>query len=243
MILETKMEEPKHPIKYQYDSEEEYLVNHYTDKTLFAKYNMERQLLSATTRQKDLEFELKLFGGAWAAMILLLPIGAIMCIASFILAVMGGALLVVACIFALIVLLPYCIYKTCRALLVLGINKQNAIGQWAVKKFSLTVYKSEVQQCQEYSQRYTLLLEDLSEWKEALSRGEPVDAGAISKRVSGIDFDPEIKVTNPNSGELKQFSRKISIVVSIITYILLFLAGKAIYMAIFREWLYMFQQV
>lgn len=240
--METKTEESKFPIKYEYDSEEEYLLNHYIDKAMFAKYNMERQLLSAEGRQKDLEFELKLFGGAWAAMILLLPIGIIMCIASFMLAIMGGALLVVFCISALVVLLPYCIYKTCKALLVFGINKQNAIGRWAVKKFSLTIYKSEVQQCQEYSQRYTILLEDLNEWKEGLSRGESVDAKTIAKRVEGIKFDPVIKVTNPNSGELKQFSQKVSIIVSIITYILLFLAGKAIYMAIFREWVYMFQQ-
>lgn len=241
--METKAEEATFPIKYEYDSEEAYLLNHYIDKAMFAKYNMERQLLSAENRQKDLEFELKLFGGAWAAMIFLLPIGAIMCIASFMLAIMGGAILVIACISALVVFLPYCIYKTCRALLILGINKQNAIGMWAVKKFSLTVYKSELQQCREYSQRYTILLEDLNNWKEGLVRGEPVDAKVISKRVEGINFDPEIKVTNPNSGELKQFSKKVSIIVSIITYILLLLAGKAIYMAIFREWLYMFEQV
>lgn len=239
--METKT--AKFPIKYEFDSEEEYLVNHYIDKAMFAKYNMERQLLSAEARQKDLEFELKLFGGAWVAMIFLLPIGAIMCIASLILAIMGGALLVVACITALVLFLPYCIYKTCRALLVFGINKQNAIGRWAVKKFSLTVYKSELQQCREHSQRYTILLEDLNNWKEDLAHGESVGAQTILKRVEGVNFDPEIKVTNPNGGELKQFSQKFSLVVSIITYILLVLAGKAIYMAIFREWLYMFQQV
>ena len=241
--METKTNASKFPIKYEYESEEEYLLNHYIEKLTFAKYKMEQQMKSATARQKEQEFECKLFGGIWAANIILLPIGVLMCISGWVLTLLGGVFLVIVCIGGLWTIMPACIYKFCKAFIVLSINKQNAVGRWAVQKFSLTIYKSEILQCNEYLQRYTVILEDFNEWKEALSLGEPVDVSAISKRVEGINFDPEIKVTNPNSGELKRFSMIVSIVLSVLIIGLLLWAGAEVYMKIYHDFLYMFEQV
>lgn len=208
--------------KFEYHSEEEYLLNKYIEQVEFANFKVSRQLESAIERIKDQKFEVKLFIGILIIIIIAYNFSYAMITASGIFVAIG-MILNYFCSLVYIIGLPICLYKILKGIIILSIGKQNFIGEWTVKKFSLPAFSSEIQICQIYMQKYKIILEDFEIWKENLLNGIPVDKNVIENRMKDVNLNPQISVTFHNYGKMKRFSSIVAIVISIIIYISLIL--------------------
>lgn len=201
--------------KFTYDSEEEYLISRSIEQVKFADFQISRQLESVNARIKDLKFEVKLFIGILMGTII---IGNLF----FAMVISGGAFTVIGlflsriCSTLYLVILPVCLYKVLKAMIILSTNKKNNKESWAVKTFSITAFSTEIKECQVYKELYRSILDDLESWKSNLAENIPVDKKIIEDRMRDINLDPKIPVTFYNSGKLKRFSMFIAIVVSFI---------------------------
>lgn len=201
--------------KFTYDSEEEYLISRSIEQVKFADFQISRQLESVNARIKDLKFEVKLFIGILMGTII---IGNLF----FAMVISGGAFTVIGlflsriCSTLYLVILPVCLYKVLKAMIILSTNKKNNKESWAVRTFSITAFSTEIKECQVYKELYRSILDDLESWKSNLAENIPVDKKIIEDRMSDINLNPKIPVTFYNSGKLKRFSMFIAIVVSFI---------------------------
>ncbi len=201
--------------KFTYDSEEEYLISRSIEQVKFADFQISRQLESVNARIKDLKFEVKLFIGILMGTII---IGNLF----FAMVISGGAFTVIGlflsriCSTLYLVILPVCLYKVLKAMIILSTNKKNNKESWAVRTFSITAFSTEIKECQVYKELYRSILDDLESWKSNLVENIPVDKKIIEDRMRDINLDPKIPVTFYNSGKLKRFSMFIAIVVSFI---------------------------
>lgn len=201
--------------KFTYDSEEEYLISRSIEQVKFADFQISRQLESVNARIKDLKFEVKLFIGILMGTII---IGNLF----FAMIISGGAFTVIGlflsriCSTLYLVILPVCLYKVLKAMIILSTNKKNNKESWAVRTFSITAFSTEIKECQVYKELYRSILDDLESWKSNLAENIPVDKKVIEDRMRDINLDPKIPVTFYNSGKLKRFSMFIAIVVSFI---------------------------
>lgn len=201
--------------KFTYDSEKEYLISRSIEQVKFADFQISRQLESVNARIKDLKFEVKLFIGILMGTII---IGNLF----FAMVISGGAFTVIGlflsriCSTLYLVILPVCLYKVLKAMIILSTNKKNNKESWAVRTFSITAFSTEIKECQVYKELYRSILDDLESWKSNLAENIPVDKKIIEDRMRDINLDPKIPVTFYNSGKLKRFSMFIAIVVSFI---------------------------
>ena len=201
--------------KFTYDSEEEYLISRSIEQVKFADFQISRQLESVNARIKDLKFEVKLFIGILMGTII---IGNLF----FAMVISGGAFTVIGlflsriCSTLYLVILPVCLYKVLKAMIILSTNKKNNKESWAVRTFSITAFSTEIKECQVYKELYRSILDDLESWKSNLAENIPVDKKMIEDRMRDINLDPKIPVTFYNSGKLKRFSMFVAIVVSFI---------------------------
>ncbi len=201
--------------KFTYDSEEEYLISRSIEQVKFADFQISRQLESVNARIKDLKFEVKLFIGILMGTII---IGNLF----FAMVISGGAFTVIGlflsriCSTLYLVILPVCLYKVLKAMIILSTNKKNNKESWAVRTFSITAFSTEIKECQVYKELYRSILDDLESWKSNLVENIPVDKKIIEDRMRDINLDSKIPVTFYNSGKLKRFSMFIAIVVSFI---------------------------
>lgn len=201
--------------KFTYDSEEEYLISRSIEQVKFADFQISRQLESVNARIKDLKFEVKLFIGILMGTII---IGNLF----FAMVISGGAFTVIGlflsriCSTLYLVILPVCLYKVLKAMIILSTNKKNNKESWAVRTFSITAFSTEIKKCQVYKELYRSILDDLESWKSNLAENIPVDKKIIEDRMRDINLDPKIPVTFYNSGKLKRFSMFIAIIVSFI---------------------------
>lgn len=201
--------------KFTYDSEEEYLISRSIEQVKFADFQISRQLESVNARIKDLKFEVKLFIGILMGTII---IGNLF----FAMVISGGAFTVIGlflsriCSTLYLVILPVCLYKILKAMIILSTNKKNDKGSWAARAFSITAFSTEIKECQVYKELYRSILNDLESWKNNLEENIPVDKKMIEDRMKDINLDPKIPVTFYNSRKLKRFSMFIAIVVSFI---------------------------
>lgn len=201
--------------KFIYDSEEEYLVSRSIEQVKFADFQISRQLESVNARIKDLKFEVKLFIGILTGTII---VGNLF----FAMSISGGAFTIIGVFLSQIystlylVILPVCLYKILKAMIILSTNKKNNKGSWAARAFSITAFSTEIKECQVYKELYRSILDDLESWKNNLEENIPVDKNMIENRMKEVNLDPKIPVTFYNSGKLKRFSMFIAIVVSLI---------------------------
>lgn len=211
-----------HEIKYEYGLEEEYLINKYSEKVKFAKYQVSSQLKSAIARVNDQKFEVKLFTGILITIIIAYHFSASIDKENIMLAIIGSVLNYF-CSIIYIIGWPICVYKILKSAIIFSTSKESTIGNWAVEKFSLPSFLSEIQTCQIYIQKYNLILEDFELWRGNLTDGISVDKNVIENRMKDVDLNPKISVVFHNYGKLKRFSTIVSVVISIIVYIFLFL--------------------
>lgn len=171
--------------RYEYASAFEYELHAYEEKINFAKYKVESQLKSAILRKKEEEFELKLYGGIFLAMLILFPIDFVLTMAGGIFAILGGVTMIVL-VFLFIFIMPVCIYKIIKGILLWSINRQNTLGKWLMERYAITNCGAEIYTCQFWIGKYRLLLEDIERWKEEKGKRRTItlftgtDQGAVS---------------------------------------------------------------
>lgn len=202
---------------FAYRSEEEYFLENSIEKVEFAKYQVSRQLESAVSRQKEHAVEVKIFAGILLMLIVLCNLALAMVVGSgTAVLVLIGALITILCRIAYIFVMPICLFKIIKGTIILCINKQNAIGVWAAKHFSLPLYSDEIQSCQKYLEKYRILLEDLENCRESLEAGNSFNKALIEDQMSSIELEPQIRVVNPNYGKHNFFAAMTSLIITVI---------------------------
>lgn len=159
-----------------------------------------------------------MFAGILGGMILVYNVALALTLAGGILSVIGG-MVTLFCGMLYWLVLPVCLFKIVKGMVILGIDRQNRIGKWAVRKFSLPNYTSEIQKCQEYIQRYTIVEENLEKWREDLLDGIIVDTSFVRMHMENLELEPEIPAVNHNFGKLQRFYLIASILITVILYI------------------------
>ena len=237
-------------MKYEFENEGQYLVAKYKEQLDFALYQVMSQYQSAKKREDDEIKDVKTFGTALLAIILILPLGVLMAISggmmfSKIGFVFGlfGCLVVFADIPFLLYALPLCLYKVMRGFVLMQINKQSRFGLWICKKWNIEVFSSESRQCENYIRKYRLILQELEELRSDLEFTDTVDLQPIKERMANVDTKPNIRVVNSLYGIVNEKIRKASIVVTVLIYILLAVAFFQFYSAILNEINYMMKQL
>ena len=245
--IQTKIQSPK--IKYEFENEGQYLVAKYKEQLDFALYQVMSQYQSAKKREDDEIKDVKTFGTALLAIILILPLGVLMAISggmvfSKIGFVFGlfGCLVVFADTPFLLYALPLCLYKVMRGFVLMQINKQSRFGLWICKKWNIEVFSSESRQCENYIRKYRLILQELEELRSDLEFTDTVDLQPIKERMANVDTKPNIRVVNSLFGIVNEKIRKASIVVTVLIYILLAVVFFQFYSAILTEINYMMKQ-
>ena len=246
--IQTKIQPPK--IKYEFENEGQYLVAKYKEQLDFALYQVMSQYQSAKKREDEEKKDVKTFGIALLAIILILPLGVLMAISGgmmfsklgFVFGLLG-CLIVLADIPFLLYALPLCLYKVMRGFVLMQINKQSRFGIWICEKWNIEVLSAESRQCENYIRKYRLILQELEELRSDLEFTDTVDLQPIKERMANVDIKPNIRVVNSLYGIVNEKIRKASIVVTVLIYILLAVAFFQFYSAILNEINYMMKQL
>ena len=236
-------------MKYEFENEGQYLVAKYKEQLDFALYQVMSQYQSAKKREDDEIKDVKTFGTALLAIILILPLGVLMAISGgmmfsklgFVFGLLG-CLIVLADIPFLLYALPLCLYKVMRGFVLMQINKQSRFGIWICEKWNIEVLSAESRQCENYIRKYRLILQELEELRSDLEFTDTVDLRPIKERMANVDTKPNIRVINSLYGIVNEKIRKASIVVTVLIYILLAVAFFQFYSAILTEINYMMKQ-
>ena len=244
----AKIQPPK--IKYEFENEGQYLVAKYKEQLDFALYQVMSQYQSAKKREDEEKKDVKTFGIALLAIILILPLGVLMAISGgmmftklgFVFGLLG-CLIVLADIPFLLYALPLCLYKVMRGFVLMQINKQSRFGLWICKKWNIEVFSSESRQCENYIRKYRLILQELEELRSDLEFTDTVDLQPIKERMANVDTKTNIRVVNSLYGIVNEKIRKASIVVTVLVYILLAVVFFRFYGVILSEINYMMKQM
>lgn len=246
--IQTKIQPPK--IKYEFENEGQYLVAKYKEQLDFALYQVMSQYQSAKKREDEEKKDVKTFGIALLAIILILPLGVLMAISGgmmftklgFVFGLLG-CLIVLADIPFLLYALPLCLYKVMRGFVLMQINKQSRFGIWICEKWNIEVLSAESRQCENYIRKYRLILQELEELRSDLEFADTVDLQPIKERMANVDTKPNIRVVNSLYGIVNEKIRKASIVVTVLVYILLAVVFFRFYGVILSEINYMMKQM
>lgn len=246
--IQTKIQPPK--IKYEFENEGQYLVAKYKEQLDFALYQVMSQYQSAKKREDEEKKDVKTFGIALLAIILILPLGVLMAISGgmmfsklgFVFGLLG-CLIVLADIPFLLYALPLCLYKVMRGFVLMQINKQSRFGIWICEKWNIEVLSAESRQCENYIRKYRLVLQELEELRSDLEFTDTVDLQPIKERMANVDIKPNIRVVNSLYGIINEKIRKASIVVTVLVYILLAVVFFRFYGVILSEINYMMKQM
>lgn len=246
-------------MRYQYSSILEYELNSYEEKIGFAKYQIESQIKHACIRRKEEIFEQKLYGGLLAGMLLMLPISIMLTMAngpkSAHLVIGGaaigvgplaiiGALLFIVLVFLYVFIFPVCIYKTIRGIILTNIDRQSALGEWISNKFALNSCRREICACQIYLNKYQLMLENISQWKQELTEGSlNFSETQIRERLYQLELNPQIKIANIQSDEFKKMLRCITLPCMLIVYIGLVLVCREVFGNIYDTMVELFRSI
>lgn len=244
----AKIQPPK--IKYEFENEGQYLVAKYKEQLDFALYQVMSQYQSAKKREDEEKKDVKTFGIALLAIILILPLGVLMAISGgmmfsklgFVFGLLG-CLIVLADIPFLLYALPLCLYKVMRGFVLMQINKQSRFGIWICEKWNIEVLSAESRQCENYIRKYRLILQELEELRSDLEFADTVDLQPIKERMANVDTKPNIRVVNSLYGIVNEKIRKASIVVTVLVYILLAVVFFRFYGVILSEINYMMKQM
>lgn len=244
----AKVQPPK--IKYEFENEGQYLVAKYKEQLDFALYQVMSQYQSAKKREDEEKKDVKTFGIALLAIILILPLGVLMAISGgmmfsklgFVFGLLG-CLIVLADIPFLLYALPLCLYKVMRGFVLMQINKQSRFGIWICEKWNIEVLSAESRQCENYIRKYRLVLQELEELRSDLEFTDTVDLQPIKERMANVDIKPNIRVVNSLYGIINEKIRKASIVVTVLVYILLAVVFFRFYGVILSEINYMMKQM
>lgn len=232
--------------RYEYESELEYQLHIYEDKVDFAKCRILIQLRSAVVRKKEEEFELKMYGGIFLGIELLIALSFTMSLGLWnFLAFIGVPLLFVG-IAGWLFVRPVCVYKIVKGVILYSVNRQNSLGEWLGKRYEIHTCGTEINTCQLYLNKYNLYLEDIGLWKTKVTEGNmEFSEEQIMERLKRIEkeLEPEIGVATVMDGNLKKVLKRITIVGTVIVYALILLLEFMIYLRVLDTITYLFRQL
>ena len=237
--------EEKNLASYKYDSKITYWLDHYEERIGFALTEMESKLKHAQKRKEEQEFELKLFGGILLGIILFLPISLALPMSGvFPLVILGGVLVLIE-IFAIVFVIPICIYKIIRSFVSKVINdKDNSLGDWLVQRYHVPRLTAEIQACRTYVGRYKEQLANIASWREMVEQGSfDMKESELKNHMEKLNLDPQIETASANSYRLKCLINWTTIaVVAVVFVIVIALVFKG-YMAYYQWWLSVWESV
>lgn len=248
IVGQAGIQQPK--IKYEFENEGQYLVAKYKEQLDFALYQVMSQYQSAKKREDEEKKDVKTFGIALLAIILILPLGVLMAISGgmmfsklgFVFGLLG-CLIVLADIPFLLYALPLCLYKVMRGFVLMQINKQSRFGIWICEKWNIEVFSSESRQCENYIRKYQLILQELEELRSDLEFADSVDLQPIKERMANVDTKPNIRVVNSFHGIVNKKIKRASIVATVLVYFLLATAFFQFYGIILSEINYLMKKM
>lgn len=204
--------------RYQYSSELEYELHTYEEKINFAKYQVESQLNSAILRKKQEDFELKLYGGVLLIMIALVPVAIIFAVSDGVLVVLGVIIIFILIVF-FIFIMPVCIYKSIKGILLWIVNRQKFLGKWIMERYEIPTCGNEIYNCQIWLGKYKMMLEDIERWKEEIKEGKLLyTEEQIQNKFHQIDLEPQIQVATEQNGEVLGLTKRVTIYLLILIY-------------------------
>lgn len=231
--------------RYQYEEGAAYWLDYYEDRIGFALTEVEAQLKHAQKRKEEQEFELKLFAGIFLGIIILLPIALALPMSGVLPLMLIGGVLVIVEIFAIVFIVPICIYKIIKGIVSKVINdKDNGLGDLIVQRYKAPRLTGEIQACQVYVGRYKEQLANISSWREMLEDSSfDMDINELKNRMEKVDLNPQIQIASENNYKLKRLINRTTIVVAALIFaIVLVLAFKG-YVGYYDWWLAMWESV
>lgn len=229
--------------RFEYQSELDYKLHIYEEKLDFAKYQIKSQLKDAYKRRREETYELKLWSGILAGILLCFILSVFMSNSVSIL-VLPGVLLMFASVAAIYLMLPFCVYNIVKDVFLWSINKENKLGKWLVEKCEIPTQRAEIKELQEYLNRYNILTEDLERYREDIRDGVfDVDEAEIYRRFETVNYKPEIVVVSKYSEKLKKLVKRVSIISWIILMALIIWGVGYFAITTFKAYWHMYEQI
>ncbi len=223
-------------IKYEYENEGQYLIAQYKEQLEFALYQVESQYESAKKREEDEKKDLRVFLILLGIILLMFPLSILIALSGSVVFSEGGfvlkgnlalgmlgCVLMIADIPFLLYVVPFCLYKILRGVVLIQINKQSRMGRYICKKWKLDVFSSERRQCEEYIRKYRLVLQELDELADNLYFDNNADLMPIKERMKQVDIKPKVRVVNSLYGIVNQKIKVAAIVVTVLVYLIAWL--------------------
>lgn len=230
-------------VVYRYESKEHYLVSHYRGELEFAKTQLERQLETLTVREAEHSFDMKIFGGLFIVSILLLPLMFVLSICGVTFPGIVGALLLICNVAFQLYAFPVCVYRMLRAFVMMQMNKKTKLSLWIARKWNIPLFVLEREQCERQLKRIEMFLHDIDEYEEDVKLLEDVSFEPIRQRIDMADIHEKVGVTNPRYGRLNDVIRIPAVLLTILAYVGIGYVYFRIYMVIYKELVFLFQQI
>lgn len=207
--------------RYEYGSEFEYELHTYEEKVKFAKYQVESQLNSAILRKKGEDFELRIYGGIFLIMLILFPLSVLFTMSGGVLAVLGAVMIIIL-IACFIFVMPVCLYKTIKGMILWIVNRQKFLGSFILKYYDIPTSGNEIYNCRTWQNKYQLMLDDIERWKEEMKCGEmSFTKEQIRDKFHEINLNPRIRVATEQNGEVLGLTKRVTIYLLLIIYFFL----------------------
>ncbi len=228
---------------YEYRSEFDYKLHSYEERLTFAKFQVKSQLRDAYKRRIEENREGKAWGGLMIVILVCLFLSVLMANSRSIL-VLPGVLLLFASVAAVLFVMPVCIYKVVKCILMWAINKENKLGKWLAEKCEIPTQRSEIAECQTLLNRYNLLSEDLERFREEYAEGRlSLTEREIYARYDNVDYTPGIAVISENCEKLMKFIRILTVILWVLMTALILRGVWEFAAYMISAYLYMYDQL
>lgn len=203
----------------KYDTKIEYWLDYYEGRINLSLSQVNMQLRSAQERKRSQEFEFKLYLYIMLAVLVMLPVSFALGMSGMPLMILGG-ILMLAEIFAIVFVIPLCIYKLVKGMVCRVINdKDNSLGDYIVQKYHVPRLSGEIMACQIHIGRYKEYVSEISDWRELLHKGTfEMDENELRERMEKIDFEPKIEISSDNNYKLRHLIQKITISIIVVVF-------------------------
>lgn len=208
--------------KSLYDTDAAYWYSQYEEQFLFEKGNLESQLAAARKRKGDDIFELRMYGGILAALVLLVPLEAVFMLA-------GGLVLSIVAAVGLFILiagytiaLPVVCYKLVKGSFLYLVYHNRNFAAFLKNKYQISNINHEIFALQKRLQEFEAYEKKLDVWKMQLEDGM-TGQQLLSYRqyFEQIDYGLPIAIIEGSKGGLQSLTKKVAWIGGILLWLLL----------------------
>ena len=122
-------------------------------------------------------------------------------------------------------------------------NKKTKLGLWIARKWNIPLFVLEREQCERQLKRIEMFLHDIDEYEEDVKLLEDVSFEPIRQRIDMADIHEKVGVTNPRYGRLNDVIRIPTVLLTILAYVGIGYVYFRVYMVIYKELVFLFQQI